>query len=142
MITRGVIEKSIDDYRVKVRLPSIDRVTSSSIHTSTEDLNTAIFATVPGCEVHLQPGDVVIVSIEDDDQSAIILGYLYRLESIDKHCSYNMDSLVVENKAHLSKNTTIGDVKSTEISHLKGLNENLQKQLDDIKRRLTLLEEK
>lgn len=142
MITRGIIEKSIDEYHVKIRIPSVDRVDSSSVHTSTDDLNTAIFATVPGCEVNLQPGDVVIVSLEDSGESAVILGYLYRMESVQKHCSYRADSLIVDNSTQLSRDTSIGEVQSSEIAHLKGLNENLQQQLDDIKRRLTLLEEK
>ena len=142
MITRGIVEKSIDKYRVKIRIPSLDRVSTSSVHTSTDNLNTAVFATLPGCEVHLQPGDVVIVSVEDIDESAVILGYLYRLESLGKHCSYRADSLIVDNVTHLSKDTTIGDVQAEELAHLKGLNDNLQQQLDDIKRRLALLEEK
>lgn len=142
MITRGIIEKSIDEYRVKVRVPSVDRMSTSSVHTSTDNLNTAIFATLPGCEVHLQPGDVVIVSIDDSGDSAIILGYLYRMESVNKQCSYRADSLIVTDAATLSNNTTIGEVNSSEIACLKGVNENLQKQLDDLNRRLTLLEEK
>lgn len=142
MITRGIVEQSIDEYRVKVRIPTVDRVDTSSVHTSTDNLNTAVFATLPGCEVHLQPGDVVIVSIEDSGESAVILGYLYRMESVEKRCSYRADSLIVDNVTQLSKDTSIGEVQATEIAHLKGLNENLQQQLDELKRRLTALEEK
>lgn len=142
MITRGIIEQSIDEYRVKVRIPTVDRLDTSSVHTSTDNLNTAVFATLPGCEVNLQPGDVVIVSVEDLDESAVIIGYLYRLESVNKHCSYRADSLIVDNVTQLSKDTSIGEVQATEIAHLKGLNENLQQQLDEIKQRLLRLEEK
>ena len=142
MITRGIIEKSIDEYKVKVRVPSIDRMSTSSLHTSTENLNTAIFATLPGCQVHLQPGDVVIVYIDDSGESAIILGYLYRVESVEKTCSYKADSLIVTDSATLSRNTTIGEVKASEISYLSGLTENIQKQLDELSRRLNVLEER
>ena len=143
MITRGIVEKSIDEYHVKIRIPSVDRMDTSSVYTSTDNLNTAILATLPGCEVQLQPGDVVIVSIEEElRESAVILGYLYRRESLEKHCSYRADSLIVDNATQLSKDTTIGEVQAHELSYLRGLNENLQKQLDDIKLRLTLLEEK
>lgn len=142
MITRGIIEKSIDEYHVKIRLPSVDRMNTSSVHTSTDNLNTAILATLPGCEVRLQPGDVVIVSIEESEESATILGYLYRKELLSKHCSYNADSITVTSTAQLPKNTVIGEVQSDEISYLKGLNENLQQQLDEIKLRLTSLEER
>lgn len=141
MITRGIIEKSIDQYHVKVRIPSVDRVDTSSVHTSTDNLNTAVFATLPGCEVRLQPGDVVIVSIEDFDEGATILGYLYRNESIQKQIVQNLSSLTVGESAKLPISTTIGKVSSSELAHLSGVNENLQKQLNDIKERLALLEE-
>lgn len=139
MITRGIIEKSIDQYHVKVRIPSVDRVDTSSVHTSTDNLNTAVFATLPGCEVRLQPGDVVIVYV--DEESATILGYLYRIESIEKRISQNLASLNVSESARLPISTHIGEVLPKEIAYLSGVNENLQKQLDAIKERLTLLEE-
>lgn len=142
MITRGIIEKSIDQYHVKVRIPSIDRMSTSSVHTSTDNLSTAVFATLPGCEVHLQPGDVVIVSVEDVDDSVTILGYLYRDASVKKHCSHKMDSLRVDYSTVLSNDTTIGIVTPREIEYLAGVKENIQKQFDDLQMRLRLLEEK
>lgn len=140
MITRGIIEKSVDQYHVKVRIPSIDRMNTSSVHTSTDNLTNAVLATLPGCEVQLQPGDVVIVAIDKTDDCATILGYLYREASVNKHCRHNMSSLSVDYSTVLSRDTTIGDVKSTEIAHLCGVKENIQKQLDDIQRRLSSLE--
>lgn len=139
MITRGIIEKSVDQYHVKVRIPSVDRMDTSSVYTSTDNLNTAVFATLPGCEVRLQPGDVVIVYV--DDESATILGYLYRLESVEKRISQNLASLNVSESVKLPISTSIGEVLPKEIAYLSGVNENLQKQLDAIKERLTLLEE-
>lgn len=139
MIRRGIIEKSVDLYHVKVRIPSVDRVLTSPMHTSTDNLTTAVLATVPGCEVNLQPGDVVIVSIESDDD-VVILGYLYREESIKKHCSQRLDSLTVDYSTVLSADTTIGSVQPKNIQSLQGVSENIQKQLDDIKQRLTILE--
>jgi len=139
MITRGIIEKSVDQYHVKVRIPSVDRMDTSSVYTSTDNLNTAVFATLPGCEVRLQPGDVVIVYV--DDESATILGYLYRIESIEKRISQNLASLNVSESVKLPISTSIGEVLPKEIAYLSGVNENLQKQLDAIKERLTLLEE-
>ena len=139
MITRGIIEKSIDQYHVKVRIPSVDRMNTSNVHTSTDNLNTAVFATLPGCEVRLQPGDVVIVYV--DEESATILGYLYRIESVEKRISQNLASLNVSESVKLPISTSIGEVLPKEIAYLSGVNENLQKQLDAIKERLTVLEE-
>jgi hypothetical protein len=64
------------------------------------------------------------------------------MESVSKHCSYRADSLIVDNVTQLSKDTSIGEVQAAEIAHLKGLNENLQQQLDEIEQRLLRLEEK
>ena len=141
MITRGIIEKSIDPYHVKVRIPTIDRLSTSSVHTPTNNLSNAVFATLPGCEVKLQPGDVVIVSVDNVEDSVTILGYLYREASVNKQCSHKMESLTVNTLAKLPKDTTIGSVFPSEIAQLSGVKENIQKQLDDITRRLSLLEE-
>ena len=138
MITRGIIEKSIDLYHVKVRIPSVDRVETSSLHTSTDNLNTAVFATLPGCEVQLQPGDIVIVHV--DDEGATILGYLYRLESTEKRISQRLASLDVEESVRLPFSTKIGKVLPKEVACLSGVNENLQQQLNEIKERLKALE--
>lgn len=142
MITRGIVERVIDSYHVKVRLPSIDRVETSSIHTVTENLNTAILATVPGCQIELQPDDVVIVAIDPSEPSAIILGYLYRQEAVNKPITMFLEKLLVSYRASLPSSTTIGSVKATEIQCLKGVEDNIQMQLDELNSRLKKLEER
>lgn len=134
MITRGVIEQVVDSFHVKVRIPTLDRVSSSSVYTATENLNTATYASVPGCGVQLQPGDIVIVHVASE--AVTIIGYLYRPEAISKRCSFNLDVLDVSECAKLPKNTTIGDVNSESISMLNGVRSNIQEQLDDIIKKL------
>lgn len=137
MITRAIVEQVIDSFHVKIRVPSIDRVQSSNLHTSTENLNTATYAGVPGCEVNLQPGDVVIVHIGAED--ATILGYLYRNESINKRSSFNLESLNVSDTVNLPFQTSIGDVTSNDISKLVGVKDNIQYQIDILKKEIETL---
>jgi len=134
MITRGIVEKRIDPFHVKVRIPSIDRVVSSSVHTSTENLSTATYATIPGMEVELQSGDVVILDVGSED--CTILGYLYRDASIAKKCVLNLSDLFVDQSATLPLNTTIGNVTSADIQCLAGVTENIQEQIESLKKQI------
>ncbi len=134
MIKRGIIEKRVDPYHVKVRIPSIDRVSTSSIHTSTDNLSTATFITIPGLEVDLQPGDVVLVNIEAEEVT--IFGYLYRDASIAKKCILNLSDLLVDQSATLPLNTVIGDVTAANVQCLAGATENIQKQIDALKQQI------
>ena len=45
MITRGIVEKIIDQYSVKVRIPILDKVGASDAATPTDELNTAVICT-------------------------------------------------------------------------------------------------
>lgn len=141
MITRGIVERVVDAYHVKVRIPSIDRVATSSIHTATENLNTAIVATVPGCQIELQPNDVVIVAIDSSEPSAIIIGYLYREESVNKPVTMLLEKLLVSSKAVLPSSTFVGKVTPNELQALQGVQSNIQVQLDELNSRLKKLEE-
>jgi len=133
MITRGIIEQRVDAYHVKVRIPLVDKVLTAPIHTPTENLTTAILATIPGLEVELVPGDVVIVSTDKCEDTAIILGYLYRDASRDKICKLKLESLHVVDSAELPRNTNIGNVTAAELNFLSGARDNLQRQIDDIR---------
>lgn len=141
MIERGIIEEVIDSYTVRVRIPSVDRVATSTIHTASNNLRQAVVSALPGVVLHLSVGDVVIVDIPDrSSSSGTILGYLYRPETRDFKCDALFDTLSVQSASILPKNTTIGDVTSSEIRCLHGVSSNIQKQLDDILERLKRLE--
>ena len=140
MVVRAIVERILDPYTVKVRIPSIDRVESSSLHTPTDSLSESKICTLSNCRPNIQVGDVVIVYI--DDNEIFILGYLYREHMTTTKCDMLIRQLDVEHSVRLPVDTNIGDVGADEIKHLIGVRENLQKQIDSLLAKLTLLEEK
>ena len=92
MITKAIVEKVIDNYNIRVRVPSLDRTYQSSVYTNNEDLNVAIVCTLPGCDPNIKVGDVVFVSLEETEEDrAVILGYLYRTKKTETlKCSVSL----------------------------------------------------
>ena len=79
MLQKGIVEKIIDRYSCKVRIPKYDKLKSSVTGTSTEDLATAIISAMPGTEISYVVGDVVLISFENDEISKpVVMGLLYR----------------------------------------------------------------
>lgn len=141
MITRGIIEEVVDSYTARVRIPTVDRIATSTIHTASNNLRQAIVSALPGIVLHLSVGDVVIVDIPDHSSSSgTILGYLYRPEVKDFKCDALFDTLSVQSVSSLPQDTTIGEVTSSELHCLRGVSSNIQKQLDDMLERIKRLE--
>lgn len=133
MITKGIIEEIISPYEVRVRIPTLDKEANAIAATSTENLNIATICTLPNCYVNLQIGDVVFVGFEDNTYyKAVILGHLCREGYYNTHADVSLSNLVVNDSAKLPDTTKIGDVSSDEISCLKGVKDNIQKQIDMI----------
>ena len=133
MITRGIVEKIIDQYSVKVRIPILDKVGASDAATPTDELNTAVMCPLPACSVRGQVGDVVFVAFENGGlKKALILGYLYRSEMTDTYCDMVFGSLKTVGETQLSPYTSIGDISPREISTLKVAKDNLQGQIDTL----------
>lgn len=131
MITKAIVEKVIDPYSIRIRVPLIDRVASSSVHTAEEDLDVALVCTLPGCHPNIKPGDIVFVSLDDaDTDRAVILGYLYRTKETETYCDLVLSRLRVLNSVTMPKDTSIGNVTSANIACLEGMNENIKKKLD------------
>ncbi len=140
MITKGIVEELVDIYRIRVRIPLIDRTPQSSLHTSTENLNVALVCTLPGCDPNIKPGDVVFVAIDDTlEQEAIILGYLYRSKDTETYCDLVLNELTVKSKVTLPFETYIGNTTGKDISNLSGTRDNVQKQLDELKKQVDFL---
>ena len=79
MLQKGIVEKIIDKYSCKVRIPKYDKLQSSVSGTSTNDLATAIISAMPGTEISYVVGDIVLLSFENDElNKPVILGLLYR----------------------------------------------------------------
>lgn len=131
MISRGIVERLVDAYTCKVRIPRLDRVQSSSVHTSTDDLMNAKICTLSNCDPNIQVGDVVFVAFEDNDYSKpVVIGYLYSVNKSPTKISLSVDSLNAQTNSTLPSDTTIGDVSYENLQNLIGLRSNLQQQLD------------
>ena len=141
MITKGIIEELISPYEVKVRIPTLDRVTTSSLATSTENLNIATICTLPNCYINLQVGDVVFVGFEDNTYyKAVILGHLSR-EAAQPYVDITVGNFIAKTSVTLPRATTIGTISSEELQSLKGAKDNLQNQIDNILERLEIIKE-
>ena len=133
MITKAIIEAVVDKYTLKIRVPRLDRTVSSTIKTATQDLNEAIVCTLPKCDPNLQPGDIVFVAIdEQNEDDMIILGHLYREHTRSNACDLILSHLQVDTIAELPIQTTIGSVTSDNIKTLEGSSDNIQLQLNTI----------
>lgn len=141
MITKGIIEEIVSPYEVKVRIPILDRSTTSSLSTSTENLNTATICSLPNCYINLQIGDVVFVGFEDNTYyKAVILGHLCRESDTLPYADVTLGALKAKRSARLPQETYIGSVTATELQHLTGLRDNLQRQIDNLTDKLDKLQ--
>lgn len=119
MLQKAIIEKKLDKYSMKVRIPVYNKVKSDPTATPTNELYTATIQTLPGCSPNYQEGDVVIVDFENDDLSfPIIIGLLYREHMPQGSTDITADSLVVNVNTSLSENTLIGEVTPESLKKL------------------------
>lgn len=119
MLQKAIIEKKLDKYSMKVRIPVYNKVKSDPTATPTNELYTATIQTLPGCSPNYQEGDVVIVDFENDDLSfPIIIGLLYRENMPQGSTDITADSLVVNVNTNLSENTLIGEVTPESLKKL------------------------
>lgn len=140
MLFKGTVEKIIDSYTVKVRIPFLHKVSSALNYTLPEDLPEAHISTLPNTRPNIKVGDVVIIGFENNDLSRpMILGYLFTDNPYETTCSPIFNSLEVQYDTSLSANTSIGDVTSENIKCLLGVKENLQQQINQLKNEISFL---
>lgn len=140
MITRGIVEKLLDRYTIKVRMPLLNRMKQNSNSILSDDLNEAVVSVLPNFDPNINVGDVVFVAFEDNNfGKPVVIGYLYRSNMTPTYGDIILNSINVKIAANLSADTTIGDVSSTNISYLKGVTSNIQGQLDSLKDSDTIL---
>ena len=142
MVTKGIVEELIDDYKVRVRIPSFNGIQGTAAATDTKDLYAATIATIPNCKLNLQLKDIVYLAFEDNKlDSPVIIGQLSRATTTEQNAIMKLDTLNVGVDAYLPSYTHIGDVTPQEINCLKGINKNLQIQLEILSERIAKLEE-
>lgn len=134
MITKAIVDKVINKYQIRVRVPTIDRVSYDSISTTSDQLSIATICTLPHFIPNVKVGDIVFVSFEDDLKSKpVIIGYLYMEKDYETYVDGIFSSIVVNNNAKLSQDTTIGEIDYNQLKQLKGINGNIQLQLNSLK---------
>ena len=141
MITKALVEKVIDKYHIKVRIPIYNRVTSSPMYTPTEELSVAVISTVPGTSPNLQVGDIVFVGFEDNDiGKPIILGTLFRDIDTRNFTQLSIDTIDIQSKATLPFETTIGKIQPSELACLSGIDINIADKLESLQQQIDNLQ--
>jgi hypothetical protein len=132
MLTKGIVEKVITPYKVKVRLPIFDAIEGTRNATETNELSEAIICSLPNSSNLVNIGDIVIIGFEDNDTSKpIVLGHLLKESTSKSLVNLKLGSLTVEGSTNLNENTYIGDIKPNELKSLLNIKSNIQGQIDN-----------
>ena len=140
MIYRAIIEKVVDRYTAKIRIPLIHRTSQSVEYTPIEKLPEAKICTLPSTHANIKVGDIVLIAFENSDMTKpVIIGYLYKESFNDTAISPTLNSLKVQLDTKLSRDTYIGEVSPDEISSLIGVKENIQQQINQLTNKLNTI---
>lgn len=142
MIRRAIVEQVVSPFRVKVRIPEVDRAKKSSQHISNDELDELTVCVPAGWHPNFQIGDIVIVSYDifSPDES-VIIGFLYK-ENLKSISEVDVTQLIVSSYASLPQNTTIGNVTAQQLQDLTGVRDNIQKQLDSLQEQINQLQKR
>lgn len=131
MVTKGIITEVISDYKAKVRIPLYDSIESAKGSTLDKDLSIATVCTLPNLTHPVDVGDVVYVSFEDGDKSKpVILGHLYKENKTKTKVNLDVGNITTNSTTQLGYQTSIGNIRPTEIARLAGVKDNIQNQID------------
>lgn len=73
MITKAIVEEIVSTTQVRVRIPLLHKISTSSSATPFNELPIATICTFPGIDIKYDVGDVVYVSYEDNLSSKIVV---------------------------------------------------------------------
>ena len=141
MILKAIVDKVLDKYNIRVRIPELDRAEYNASSTSRDDLNVAIICTLPGFDLNLQEGDIVFVSFEPNGQ-CLILGCLFRKSLQSLYSDASLNSIDIFSEANLPYKTTIGNVSSQSISMLEGCDKNINSRFNSIEEQINNLQKR
>lgn len=142
MVTKGIVQKILDNYNIRVRLPILDGIENSKYGVLNKDLSVATISCLPNTSNLVSEGDIVFVAFEDNDLSKpVIIGHLYKESLSNTKLNLELNSLITNSITKLNEQTWIGEVRPHEISYLHGLKAPIQQQIDNIMNYLNMTNE-
>lgn len=132
---KKAIVESTEGTRVKVRIPELHKVSGAVGATPSNELPYATICTMPGCRPNLRPGDVVLVSFENDEYGTpIIMGMLFTDRDSSGIADLELGSLKVNVNVELPEDTKIGSLSAKNLLNLQNISENIQLAIDEIRK--------
>lgn len=133
-MTRAIVEGMVDDFHYRVRIPVLNKIAAAIGATPVEELSIATIAIPPGVSPKFRSGDIVFVEFEEGDTSKpVIVGSLFNTLDSQIVSDAKFDSLSVNVNTTLKRETQIGEVTADNIANIKGLNTNVQYEIDSNK---------
>lgn len=133
-MTRAIVEGMVDDFHYRVRIPVLNKIAAAIGATPVEELSIATIAVPPGVSPKFRNGDIVFVEFEEGDTSKpVIVGSLFNTIDSQIVSDAKFDSLSVNVNTTLKRETQIGEVTADNIANIKGLNTNVQYEIDSNK---------
>lgn len=130
-MTRAIVEGMVDDFHYRVRIPVLNKIAAAIGATPVEELSIATIAVEPGVSPKFRSGDIVFVEFEEGDTSKpVIVGSLFNTLDSKIVSDAKFDSLSVNVNTTLQRETQIGEVTADNIANIKGLNTNIQYEID------------
>ena len=130
-MTREIVEGMVDDFHYRVRIPVLNKIAAAIGATPVEELSIATIAVEPGVSPKFRSGDIVFVEFEEGDTSKpVIVGSLFNTLDSQIVSDAKFDSLSVNVNTTLQRETQIGEVTADNIANIKGLNTNVQYEID------------
>ena len=130
-MTRAIVEGMVDDFHYRVRIPVLNKIAAAIGATPVEELSIATIAVAPGVSPKFRSGDIVFVEFEEGDTSKpVIVGSLFNTLDSQIVSDAKFDSLSVNVNTTLQRETQIGEVTADNIATIKGLNTNVQYEID------------
>ena len=130
-MTRAIVEGMVDDFHYRVRMPVLNKIAAAIGATPVEELSIATIAVAPGVSPKFRSGDIVFVEFEEGDTSKpVIVGSLFNTLDSKIVSDAKFDSLSVNVNTTLQRETQIGEVTADNIANIKGLNTNVQYEID------------
>lgn len=130
-MTRAIVEGIVDDFHYRVRIPVLNKIAAAIGATPVEELSIATIAVEPGVSPKFRSGDIVFVEFEEGDTSKpVIVGLLFNTLDSKIVSDAKFDSLSVNVNTTLQRETQIGEVTADNIANIKGLNTNVQYEID------------